>query len=303
MKPSLLSGLALLAALLVTGTVGLRASDSDSEIPALVAKPTGVRHPGSFVWADLVTTDRAGAVDFYTKLFGWTLRQVGRRADAYTLLLNAGRPVAGIVYRRPAPESKETKGSRWIGLIAVTNINESVNAVTSAGGRLLIAPHKVGARGMQALVADSEGSPFGLISSPSGDPRPEDTGGPGSWIWVQLFSGKPADTGAFYHRALGYEVAEDTRTPRTDDFVLSTGGVARAGLTPLPEGHGGRPGWLGYVHVANMEATIAGVQELGGRVLVPPQAARDSMQVAIIADPFGGAIGLVSPPAATEGTK
>jgi len=284
----------LLVALLVPSALPLVAVAAGTDA-------TAVHRPGRFAWADLVTTDPAAAINFYTKTFGWTTREIIGSRDRYTLLLNAGQPVGGVAYRKADPGSKAAASARWVGSISVPDINQAVSAVTAAGGRVLFAPRLIAGRGWQALVTDPEGSIFGLIVRDGGDPADDDPAENG-WAWVQLLSGKSAEAADFYKKALGYEVAEDTRTARTDDFLLSSGGFTCAGLTPLPEGKG-RPGWLGYLRVAETKEVVAAAKALGARVLLE-QGEPDKLQIAIIADPLGGAIGLLSMPApAAEETK
>ncbi len=257
------------------------------------ASAAGVHRPGKFVWADLVTTNPRAAVDFYTKLFGWTAIKVGHGPEAYTLLYNNGHPVGGVAYRAAEPESKATKGARWVGSISVVDINQALAAVVAAGGETLLAPRKVAGRGWQAVMADADGSVFGLLVSEAGD-APKGKVAKSDWAWVQLVARKPAEAAAFYEKALGYVVTEDKRTARTDDFLLSHDGVAYAGLTALPAESTAGGGWLGYVRVAQVQATVNAATALGAHILVAPQEAPGGIQVAIITDPLGGAIGLIS---------
>lgn len=287
-----------LIALLVAGLMGWTAT----KMGAAEGSPAHEPSQGKFVWPDLVTTSPAVAIDFYTKLFGWASEKVSRGRESYIILSHAGQPVAGVAYRPADPDSKAAKGARWVGSIAVTDINQVVSAVTASGGRLLFAPKNLGDRGWQAVVADPEGSIFGLVVPPAGrEKNPGSRGQENNWAWVQLLSAHPAEAISFYKAALGYEVAEDMRTPRPDDYLLSREGVVCAGLTPLPEKAGGRPGWLGYIRVADIAATLAAAEKLGGHILLPKQDVPGALQVAIITDPLGGAIGLVSSAARAGG--
>jgi len=268
---------------------------------AAAADSTAVYPPGKFAWVDLVTTDPDAAINFYTKTFGWTTQEVRGSRERYTFLLNHGQPVAGVAYRRADEGSKVTAGARWVGSISVADIQAAVKAVVAAGGRVLVTPRKIEGRGWQALVADPENCLLGLITREAGGSA-ENEGGENDWVWAQLISRNPATAVEFYRKALGYQVDEDTRSKRADDFVLSKNGQAYAGLTPMPEGTDGRPGWVGYVRVADTEATVKFATTLGARVLYR-QDEPDRLQVAILADPLGGAIGIVSMPAAPEETK
>jgi predicted enzyme related to lactoylglutathione lyase len=54
--------------------------------------------PGTFCWADLATTDPAGAKAFYASLFGWeTEPQKDEGKLAYVSIRNAGHTNGGIM--------------------------------------------------------------------------------------------------------------------------------------------------------------------------------------------------------------
>ena len=183
-------------------------------------------------------------------------------------------------------------GARWVGSISVADIQAATAAVTAAGGRVLAAPHQIAGRGWQAVVTDPEGAVFGLIVREK-ESGPANRVTENNWTWVQLFSLQPAEAAIFYRKALGYQIDPDTRSASPDDYLLSHDGVTYAGLTPLPEKSGGRPGWLGYIQVADVAATLKVATARGGKVLLPVQEVSGALQVAIITDPLGGAIGLV----------
>lgn len=277
------SRLRLFAALLLPAALSL---------PSAVAADTAAHPPGKFGWVDLVTTDPEAAIKFYTEIFGWTAQDVPGTRERYTLLLNHGQAVAGVAYRRADDANSGRSGARWVGSISVPDIQAATAAVAAAGGRVLVAPRQIAHRGWQAVVTDPEGAVFGLIvrekQSETGPSRTQN-----SWAWVQLFARNPVEAGAFYANALGYEIAADTRTVRPDDYLLSHDGVVCAGLTPLPEKGGGRPGWLGYIRVADVAATVKAAEARGGHLLLPVQDVPGALQVAIVTDPLGGAIGLV----------
>lgn len=276
---------ALLLALLAASLRSLSAADQSAAFAS-----------GKFGWADLVTTDPKAAIDFYTGTFGWTAREIQRHGQSYTFLLNHGQPVAGVAYRKADAGSKAIAGARWVGSISVPDIQAATAAVTAAGGRVLVAPRKIEGRGWQAVVTDPEGAVFGLIVREQGGESANRVT-ENNWAWVQLLSGQPAAAVTFYRQALGYQIEEDTRSARRDDYLLSRDGVTCAGLTPLPEKAAGPPGWLGYIQVADVAATLKAAAARGGRVLVPLQDVPGALQVAIITDPLGGAIGLVGRPA------
>ncbi len=282
--------LATLLALPVLVGIGLPVSARAAEPFQPLNTPASKEHrPGKFVWADLFTTEPEAATKFYSGLFGWTANTITQDGKAYTVFSNGSRPVAGLA---PRPPSNTKRASRWIGYIAVTDIAKTLKLVTSAGGQIRADARKFPNRGAQAIIADNEGSTIGLIESSSGDSA---DGEPiaGDWNWFQLYVKQPQVVSAFYRQVINYTMAPDTRTERKNDFLLSSGGLARAGVAPLPDYDDAKPGWLGIVHVADIDEALARTVKLGGEVLVKPRPAAYESRFAIIADSTGGTIGLV----------
>jgi hypothetical protein len=249
----------------------------------------GASHAGKFVWVDLFSSNPVDAADFYSKLFGWTVTSLDQKGRAYLVLRNGDRPVAGVVTR---PASSTKRRSRWIPYISVEDIGPTVDKVAAAGGVVHAPVRNFPDRGFLAIIGDNEGSVVGLLESSSGDaPDTEPTAG--DWNWFELYGRNPASASAFYGQVFGYTVAPDLRTERKDDFELSSGGLARAGVAPVPDREDSIPGWLGVVRVADIDATVAQAAALGGEVDLAPRAAAFGSRFAVISDPTGGTVGLV----------
>ena len=279
---SILAGLALLA-------IGLAPCVHAAKFPPLNDPASTQRVPGKLVWADLFTTDPDGATKFYCSLLGWTATPVEQKGKGYTVFSSGGRPVAGLA---PRTIRGGTHPARWVGYYSVADIEATVAAVTRAGGKVHAESHKFPDRGLQAIVADKDGNPIGLLQSSSGDPADSEPQ-PGDWNWFELYVRSPKDTGDFYHDALGLEVAPETNSDRKSDFVLKSAGQARGGIAPMPPGDDIKPSWLGVIRVANLDETLAKVPGLGGEVLVAPHAVEFGSRFAIILDSTGGTVGLV----------
>jgi hypothetical protein len=277
-----LAGAALLA-------LGLAPLARATPFPALNTPASTEHNPGKLVWADLFTADPDGATKFYCGLLGWTAAGLEQKGKGYTVFTNNGHPVAGLA---PRGVKGADHPSRWIGYFAVTDIDAAVGAVTQGGGVVHAKAHKFPDRGLQAIVADKDGNPFGLLQSSSGDAADTEPA-PGDWNWFEIYVKNPKDTGDFYHQALGLDVAPETKSDRKSDYVLSSGGQARGGIAPLPDGDDNKPSWLGVIRVADLDATLAKVPGLGGEVLVAPHSVEFGSRFAIILDSTGGTIGLV----------
>jgi len=258
------------------------------ELPPLSTEAGATRLPGKFVWADLVTDDVATARKFYGALFGWTFTSTGD----YTIAANDERPLCGM-FQRERPADRPEARPRWFGYISVPNVKRAQKAVINSGGKVLVAPRKMPNRGEQAVFSDPEGAAFGVVKSSSGDPQ-DFLAEPGDWIWIELLSRDGSKAADFYHNVVGYQVIENSATNRTNDFVLASGGYARAVVrTVVKPRETFRPTWLPFVRVQDVTASLALAQKLGGRVLLEPRADLFHGKVAVLADPTGAAIGIM----------
>jgi predicted enzyme related to lactoylglutathione lyase len=246
--------------------------------------------PGKFIWFDLVTNDLSAARQFYGAVFGWQFRTIGPAPASYTLIEDQGHSVGGMFMRAPPPGAKAS--ARWLALISVSDPAQAARYVEQHGGKVIVPPASLPGRGTHALFRDPQGAVFGVLHSDSGDP-PDTPVADDDFFWVDLLAPHPAQAAEFYRGLAGYEVNEREVGPGVKRAVLASGGYARAGIAPLPASVK-QPGWLPYVLVNDVAATLAKVRAAGGRVLVEPRAELLDDNLAVIADPSGGVIGIVN---------
>jgi predicted enzyme related to lactoylglutathione lyase len=256
--------------------------------------------PGKFIWFDLVTNDLTSARQFYGAVFGWKFRTIGSAPGSYTLIEDEGRSIGGMFMRALPPEAKAT--ARWLALISVKDPAEAARYVEQHGGKVIVPPANYRGRGTHALFRDPEGAVFGVLHSKSGDP-PDTPVADDDFFWVDLLAPHPAQAAEFYKGLAGYEVNLRDVGPGVTRAVLASGGYARAGIAPLPPAVK-QPGWLPYILVQDVAGTLAKVRAAGGKVLVEPRAELLDDNLAIIADPSGGVLGVVNwSPANVAGPK
>ncbi len=260
-----------------------------AKFPPLNSPATTEHRPGKLVWADLFTTNPDAATRFYCGLLGWTAAPLSRWGKSYTVFSNDGTPVAGL---SPRTVQGSNHPSRWIGYLAVNDIDASVAAMSKDGGTVRAPSKNFPNRGYQAIVSDPDGVPIGLLKSSSGD-APDTEPKPGAWNWFELYVKNPTATSAFYHDTLGFDAAPETNSDRKSEFVLSSAGQARGGIAQQPDGDDVKASWLGVIRVADLDKTLALVPGLGGEVLVPPHSVEFGSRFAIILDSTGGTVGLV----------
>lgn len=277
-----------LAALLASAAV--TANAADRYWPPIVDPATGQYTAGRWVWADLVTADVATAADFYAQVFGWTFETYGAEddRDTYTLALANGLPIGGLVFDERAMKD-EKPSARWIGLISVPDVRAAAAAVTTAGGKVVVAPALLGERGETAVFQDPEGTLFGVVRSMNGDPA-DYAGDLNEWVWMDLWTADVAQATKFYSAVAGYTVVPlEQEGPRSGAHLVS-GNYVRAGVM---QKHDARvsAAWLPYLRVADAKATTDKARGAGGKVVREP-VSLGRVIVAIIADPTGAPVGV-----------
>jgi len=256
------------------------------EVPPIGGGGAIERHPGKVIWVDLVTPDLAGAEHFYSGMFGWTFRQI---RPEYAVALLGDRPLGGIV-QRPIPAGQKRQPG-WLTFIAVADLEAADKLALANGAKSLAPPKSYPRRGSQAVFADPEGAVFAMLASSTGDSG-DYLSEPGEWIWSSLLSSDPAKSADFYKAVFGYETYDLPSDDGVQHVILASDDYARAGIhTRPPELRHSH--WLNFVRVMDTQQATAQAVALGGRVLVEPYVDRHGGHVAIIADPYGAAVGLM----------
>ena len=142
---------------------------------AVIADPTGAafciwqanKHSGvgvksqtnSLSWNELLTNDTAKAIDFYTKLFGWTANTHGEPVP-YTEFSNNGTPHAGLMQIQP---HMGPMPPNWGIYIAVEDCDATVQKAMSLGSRTYVPPIDIPNVGRFAVLSDPQGAVFNII--------------------------------------------------------------------------------------------------------------------------------------------
>jgi predicted enzyme related to lactoylglutathione lyase len=261
-------------------------ASSAPKLPPLAEPPTAKHIPGKFVWFDLVTPDAPAARAFYASVFGWTYDDIPAAPATYAVARSGGLPIAGLY--TPAATPAAGAGARWLSFASVADLDRAVAKMIARGARVVTPATRVPDRGTHALLRDSQGALVGVLQSASGD-RPDEPVAAGEFFWVDLYA-RDVEAAVQFYADLGYSIdREDTAGSRV---LLVADGHARAGVLPLPP-EGRESGWLPYVQVDDVAATVAKVRGAGGRVLREPDAAVLDGRLAVIADPHGAVLGLI----------
>ncbi len=260
-------------------------------IPALNTPPSNEVLPGKIIWADIFTADVNETIHFYTKVFGWTVEEFELNNDNFYLLMNMGKPVAGVIPRLAV--NNISNKAVWVNHLSTPDINQAIKKATELGAEVIFSPNQFGKRGIDSIISDPLGGLIGMLKSDSGDPKDNE---PviGDWVWAQLFSSNVEKAAKFYSSVFDYTIQQASELNIKDTFFLMSANKARAGLAPLPTDIKPRDRWVGFIRVNNINQILDRSKAEGARVIFPPQQAVFNGQIAIIADPSGALLGLLS---------
>jgi predicted enzyme related to lactoylglutathione lyase len=94
----------------------------------------------------------------------------------------------------------------------------------------------------------------------------------GRFAWYELITTEAETAKAFYRKVMGWGIL-DASVPGRSYTLFAAGNDLASGLMDLPEEvqrTGGKPAWIGYIGVDDVDATAGRITHLGGTVHVPP---------------------------------
>ena len=132
----------------------------------------------------------------------------------------------------------------------------------------------------------------------------------GRFVWYDLVTTDIEAAKVFYTKVMGWGVVDASVTGPS--YTLFTAGkVLVSGVMALPEDArktGGKPSWLGYVGVNDVDATADRIKRLGGVVHIPPTDIPNISRFSTFADPQTARLALLKwlnsghePPAELDG--
>lgn len=248
--------------------------------------------PGTFCWIELCSSDAEGAKTFYANLFGWTTRDVPIPGGVYTMCQLDGHE-AGAIYQMSEPDRAQGIPSHWFNYIAVTSVDDTLVHVAELGGTVHAGPFDVMEHGRMAVVQDPTGGLVGLWQAkrqPGVGVRDE----PNALCWNELMSTDRATAASFYGKLIGWELSS-MQMPEGEYTVFMAEGTPRAGCMQITPGMGAvSSGWLTYFAVADCDATVRRVGELGGTVITGPETAPGVGRWAMFRDPQGAIFAVIA---------
>jgi predicted enzyme related to lactoylglutathione lyase len=133
----------------------------------------------------------------------------------------------------------------------------------------------------------------------------------GAVWWSELQTATPLRARAFYAAVMGWmpkvvALGDQNRAPEAGEkdytlFTTDSREVAGAAQTEAPPGATAAAYWLTYVQVANVDLAALKAVELGGKLLEAPTDVPNTGRIAVIEDPEGARVALITPVTSASG--
>jgi uncharacterized protein len=236
-------------------------------------------NPGDFIWYELMTSDAAGARDFYSAVVGWNIEGASDAPMDYRMISASDGPVAGLM---PLTAEMQSGGARpcWVGYINVDDVDSSANAVRAAGGSVHQEPWDIPGIGRMAFVADPQGVMFYIMKPvpPADQPDAESKSFAatepmvGHCAWNELSSTDPEAAKGFYGTLFGWVKDGEMDMGPLGKYEFWKDAEGRFGLgavmpkmaeIPIPM-------WTYYFRVPDIDVAVATAKAKGGQILQEP---------------------------------
>jgi predicted enzyme related to lactoylglutathione lyase len=244
--------------------------------------------PGSFSWLELGTSDREGAIKFYTALFGWGYSEfpMGENGEMYTIF-NLGERSTGAAYELSLEMTGNGVPPHWMLYVTVTDADATAARVAELGGKVIMQPFNVMDQVRIAVIQDPTGAHISLAQpiNHTGLGVKEE---PGGFAWADLCSTDAERASKFYVDLFGWS----TYVGDSPYIHFKIGEEYIAGAMPgsLPEGVPSH--WMPYIMVEGCDASLAKAVSLGAKTVFGPVDLEGVGRFASFIDPQGAAISI-----------
>lgn len=244
---------------------------------------------GGFAWYELLTTNAAAARAFYASVLGWQAQDASTAAFPYSVFLAGKTEVSGLM-ELPPDALRMGAEPRWVGYVAVDDIDDTVERLKRLGGSVFVPPTDSNI-GRVSIVTDPQKATFGIVGALKRGAPAVEPPLPGTVGWHELLAGDGATAFGFYSELFSWKPAP-RENDRLDSYrLVEAGGLTSVGMfNKLPRVP--VPFWLYYFEVIDLALAVARVKEGGGRVVQGPMELLGGSWIARCIDPQGAMFSL-----------
>ena len=228
--------------------------------------------PGTFSWAELVTSDADAAKGFYTQLFGWEYEDNPANGQIYSMAVRDGHHVAALFQGDQPPH--------WNCYVTVESAAGTARKARDNGGTVIAEAFDVMDVGRMAVFADPTGAAL-CVWEPGQRIGATLVNTSGSMTWNDLATPDPDAAAAFYGALFGWTTEE---VPDAGGYrVIHNGERSNGGIMPT----GDMPAnWIPYFGHDDVERLVGEIDGFGGRLLNGPLPIWEGT-IAVLGDPQG----------------
>lgn len=251
---------------------------------------------GRFVWYDLMTPDKEGAKDFYTKVLGWTMTDFEGAPEPYEMWTAGEKSIGGLM---TLPEEAQQRGAppHWLAYITVPDAEDTIAKAKELGASVLMEPMTMPGVGTFGVLSDPNGAVFAPFSPETDDP---DYGAAppanGEFSWHELGTTDYQGAFDFYSTLFGWTVDDDMDMGEYGIYRIYGSqedlGFPLGGMFNKPPDMPGPAFWLYYVSVPDINAAVERVKEHGGQLVNGPMEVPGGDFIAQCRDPQGAMFAL-----------
>jgi predicted enzyme related to lactoylglutathione lyase len=248
---------------------------------------------GRFVWYELLTSDTKGAIAFYTEVIGWKTQPF---EGEYTMWVGGQGPLGGTM-TLPEPAKQMGAPPHWMAHVEVADVDRTVAHAKELGGRVFVDPVDMPKVGRFAVIADPQGASLAVFH-PNEPMTAHDQEKHGEFCWRELMSSDHKAAFHFYAQLFAWEhLADFDMGPMGNYLLYGREGKQLGGMMDKPK-EMGMPGFLYYVQVDSLDATLTRAKQHGAKVLNGPIEVPGGAHIAQLLDPQGAAFALHEKPPA-----
>ena len=238
--------------------------------------------PGTFSWAELLTSDADAAKGFYSQLFGWEYEDnpTGPDGPVYSMATRDGKHVAALF-------GDDSQPPHWNCYVTVASAEETAARAAQVGGNVIAEAFDVMEVGRMAVIADPAGGTL-CLWEPRAHIGASLVNTPGAMAWNDLNTPDVEGAVDFYGKLFGWTFEE---MPESGGYrVIRNGDRSNGGIFPTEEGP---PVWVPYFGHDDAERLAGEIGDLGGQLHFGP------MQVpagtfAVLGDPQGAVFAVLT---------
>ncbi len=247
------------------------------------------RGHGCFVWYELLTTDVAAARAFYRQVVGWGALDASTAAFSYSIFTADTVEVGGLM-DLPPDGLRMGAAPRWVGYVAVDDIDATAERLKQLGGRIYVPPTDSNI-GRVSIIIDPQSAAIGLVGGLRRGGSSDSSDEPGRIGWHELFATDAGRAFAFYRALFGWQAAGLEKDPLESYQPFAVDGRTIGGVfNKLPRAP--VPFWLYYFNVGDMDAALAAVNAGGGKVVQGPFELMEGHWITRCVDPQGAMFAL-----------